>query len=302
MTFTAHLAEGFRLAKIPFMIRRPRPRTEIKSRDFGYGHFYWNTNLDDMDPKESHLIVCSSKKFKDEVKYLLDSGAHIVIHDPTELKYLEGVEYKHIPIVIRPSMKKNIGHYIPHPYHPLNQQRWSYKQRKMAVSISRIDFDKHTEIILDANRLLAKNLEVEIRGFENRLYTKFKIMPAYPEWRQSINAYPREFRYATKLCGQYRYMVDMSAIKNDGGGTQYTFLEAMDAGTTCILNEEWFDYHQGEMEIGKNCHAVRNGVQLTSLLRGLKDSMRTKLVMGGDAIIAAHDAKLIARRYRKYVT
>jgi hypothetical protein len=31
----------------------------------------------------------------------------------------------------------------------------------------------------------------------------------------------------------------MSVIKNDGSGSQYTFLEAWDAGSGLVLNNKW---------------------------------------------------------------
>jgi hypothetical protein len=34
-------------------------------------------------------------------------------------------------------------------------------------------------------------------------------------------------------------MVDMSSIKGDGGGTQYTFLEAIYMGCVLVLNSKW---------------------------------------------------------------
>ena len=37
-----------------------------------------------------------------------------------------------------------------------------------------------------------------------------------------------------------RFVVDMSIIKGDGGGTQYTFLEAIYQDRALILHKEWY--------------------------------------------------------------
>ena len=38
-----------------------------------------------------------------------------------------------------------------------------------------------------------------------------------------------------------KYMIDMSIIKGDGGGTQYTFLEAIHHDTLLILHNDWIN-------------------------------------------------------------
>ena len=38
-----------------------------------------------------------------------------------------------------------------------------------------------------------------------------------------------------------KYMIDMSIIKGDGGGTQYTFLEAIHHNCILILHNEWIE-------------------------------------------------------------
>ena len=51
------------------------------------------------------------------------------------------------------------------------------------------------------------------------------------------------------------YIVDMSIIKGDGGGTQYTFLEAIYQDCALVLHKEWVE--QGDIFKDKyNCYVV----------------------------------------------
>ena len=50
-----------------------------------------------------------------------------------------------------------------------------------------------------------------------------------------------------------RFTFDLSKIKNDGGGTQYTFLEAIYQDCALVLHKEWVD--QGDTFKDKyNCY------------------------------------------------
>ena len=52
-----------------------------------------------------------------------------------------------------------------------------------------------------------------------------------------------------------KYVVDLSVIKGDGGGTQYTFLEAIHQDCILILHKEWVE--RGDLFKDKyNCYVV----------------------------------------------
>jgi hypothetical protein len=91
-------------------------------------------------------------------------------------------------------------------------------------------------------------------------------VPHYPEWEQSKTTYERGTYTAVGLLGMYQTMVDMSLIKGDGGGTQYTFLEAWDANTVPIINRGWLSERDTTMRELGNCLAVRDGKELAWLL------------------------------------
>lgn len=181
------------------------------------------------------LITAMDAKHHDEARALLDVGAHIVIHDPTELKPGIRDDLKRV-LIIRESMLAHLpdATFIPHPYvnAPVPQNRL----RGTAISISRVDFDKHTEMICAANALLAEEDKILIGGFVNRLYEYHHLRQEFPDWKRT---YVGPFIDPVSTAARYQSVVDMSVIKGDGGGTQYTFLEAANAGCRLILNAEW---------------------------------------------------------------
>lgn len=186
--------------------------------------------------------------------------------------------------------------YIPHPYIPADIIG---KHDKAAVSVCRIDHDKNTTILLDANRLAGEKL-VDIRGFENRIYTRFRVMPHYPEWVQSKAQFPREVHAAVMILKDYKFMVDMSTIKGDGGGSQYTFLEAIDAGACCVLHSDWLAV-PGEFVEGINCLGAGTPEQLVKVLSKTSVQKRKAIASEARKLLALHDPKIIRPQYEKFL-
>jgi hypothetical protein len=81
----------------------------------------------------------------------------------------------------------------------------------------------------------------------------------------------------------------MSIIKKDGGGTQYTFLEAANANTHLILHDEW----QPTGLLQQYAHTCTTPEQLAELCNTeLPD--RTEQAQ---ALLAHHNATTVAKRY-----
>lgn len=313
VTFTAHLMTALLRCGVDAHLFKIGNNTESKHRPFGYGKFYQNISLADAVMLDGeHLIVAMARNYVEAAAKLIDcNSARIVIHDPTELKH------KSIPtwfladhcrekmVVIRKSMLKVLpgATYIPHPFERTTTTRKVVKL-KNAVSTCRIDFDKHTEILLTANRLLPENKRIDIRGFENRLYTKFKIVPNFPEWVQSKAHYDRsQWGSVYEILRPATYAVDMSEIKGDGGGTQYSFLEAIDAGCVLVLNRKWmFDKKTDVMQEDENCFMVSSGEELASLLeKPLHKDKQYQLTQRAEKILAKHEPKLIGTEYMRFL-
>lgn len=310
VTFASHLAKSVRLCHQRAAFLKIGSRTEKNLRSFGYGEQYQNVSIDEacrMAAGQPSLITAMDKRHIEPAAKLMEAGAWCVVHDPTELNNAAvAIAHKRI-ISVRRSMWEHLpfAHYIPHPY-VRHVPPETMPAKAGAISISRIDFDKHTAIILDANRVLshAGQPQIEIRGFENRLYTRFKIIPDYPEWVQSKAAYPRDHDAAYKLCLPKRYMVDMSEIKGDGGGTQYTTLEAMDAGCLCVINWDWLR-SDGEMRDYLNCLTVTDPASLAATVEGKagyspsdENFIRT---VGNAEVLKAHSPEIVGPQYLEVV-
>lgn len=242
-TFTAHLQRGLRSAGHKPMLVQRGNRTETHLRDYGRKIHYQNVadrDLIAMAKKMPMLITAVDKHHHHIASELLALGVSIVIHDPTELKpQVRDLIHKARVIVIRETMLAHLpkATFIPHPY--ARRDRAPEPARKPAASISRIDFDKHTDLIVRANQLLAE--PIHIYGFLNTMYAHHKLRPIDEGWQANYHGKfnSDDLWAACDVAAQYERIVDMSAIKGDGGGTQYTFLEAADAGCALILNAAW---------------------------------------------------------------
>lgn len=301
VTYTYHLIEALKAAGHEPVLRKLGNRTERNPRPFGYEQEYINTSTIDAIQsleKEVGLIVAISKNYKEITNILLTHGAKIVIHDPTELRNVDKELLEACsPIVIRKVGLKTIPYatFIPHPYKARNEP--IPEKTVLAVSTSRIDFDKHTNLLLDANRLLPDDKKIKIYGFENRLYTRFNIVPKYPEWEQSKVAYERSSYAAFNILKDSKFMVDMSIIKGDGGGTQYTTLEAWDASCIPIIHTNWY-IPGDEMDANYNCLIVNSGEGIASVLRyNIDEPFLNNILLNCKKSLQTHDHRLIGQQY-----
>lgn len=293
-TFTVHLVNLLALAGHEPRLFKIGNNTEHFQRPFGeHGVRYRNIASADLVKEFSDgptIIAALGKHYVDDVQPLLDTGAGIVVHDTAESTNRMAITK---PWVIRKGLASLFDDavFIRHPYVRAEEleQPQPAARRKGFVATSRVDFDKNTTMILDANRLGAK---IDIVGFENRLYTKFKVCPNYPEWVQSKGDHPRSgARSYGLLCGA-RGMVDLTDIKGDGGGTQYTFLEAWDAGAVPIIGAWWL--RKGDdMADGKNCYAVSDAEALAKLCKRWPAEAAKLAIVGTNRLKKYHGVGIV---------
>ena len=271
VSFTAHLS-----LKYNYKLYKVGNRTEkLKSgeprlRKFGYGVYYQNISIEDALALDNVLITAIDKKY---YKYLhqFSEKTKLVIHDPTEVKgksckaVLDNLN-RFTVITIRMSVKDflqtkyNIdSEFKPHPFYEYERTIVPKKNRQGAVSISRIDFDKHTDISLMANKLLSKKLKIDIYGATNDRYVYFKLRGDEMEFDKYYKGtFEKSFVELDKILSPKKFVVDLSAIKNDGGGSQYTFLEAIYQDCVLILNKKWLDTGKTIFSNKHNCITVEN--------------------------------------------
>ena len=154
------------------MLFKISKKLESKARDFGYGIAYQNVSKEALSQLNNIFVTSLDKHHYEYVKYMKEPT--IVIHDPNEIKpELKEFLLNCKVITIRKKVKKYLKETLdvdstfkPHPFFPYKLPQ--KVEKKGAVSTSRVDFDKHTEIIVETNNI-SKN-KVDIYGAVNRIF------------------------------------------------------------------------------------------------------------------------------------
>ncbi len=272
-TFTVHLYKSLQAMGIEVSLHKVRNNTERTQRPFGYDIFYQNLKAEDALRLPNVIVTAYDKYGRDMALELYRLGAHVVIHDPNEIKNAATSEFLDRIIVIRKSMLEYLksATFIPHPYIRFFDTHFKTEEYN-AVTVGRLDFDKKSDIIFTANQFLPEDKQVHIRGCENRAFTRLKLKEQFGYLQDSEKPlderlrFPKEWGWAANLCRQGRFMVDLSVIKGDGGGSQYSFMEAMDGGAICIIHNAWIRDND-EMIRDVNCLTVSTAEELTSVLK-----------------------------------
>ena len=291
VTFTAHLN-----LKYNYPLFKIGKRSESNGRNYGYKVSYQNLKMEDILKKPNLMITAIDKHYYEYLPHF-PKGTYLVIHDPTELKGKDNPVVKHIHnfriLTIRETVQKYLkdnfnidSEFKVHPFYEYNKDCKEPLEHK-CVSVSRIDFDKNTDLLLKANLQLGDEQKIQIFGAENRLYVHHKLAQLnFKEyWKGKYNKeYPLLYENKDILKGS-KYMIDMSTIKNDGGGTQYTFLEAIYNDCVLILHDEWID--KGILFTrGNNCLGCRDENDISQILN--EDLDHSKLVKESKKILKKH--------------
>lgn len=266
VSFTIHLAKKYK-----WDLYKISQKGERKKRLLGYETHYQNLSLEQIEElDEPILITACSHHYTRYLKYL--EGQYIVIHDPTELK---GDMKKYLPymnvITIRESVhrllkeKYDINNtLILHPLYDFPCPELNIQNKKGAISISRIDFDKNTDIIINANDLLKD--PIDIYGCVSDLYKYHKLRETNFD-KFYKGKFGKDFSSIIELLKNKKYCVDMSSIYKDGGGSQYTFLEAIKLDCCLILNKKWVDNMPTKFINGHNCFIVESPEELALVIK-----------------------------------
>jgi len=282
VTFTAHLLKQ---KNVQWLYKIGK--TLQKGRAFGYDLVYQNIPPDGLGVLKNHFVLCIDKHHFEFTKYLREPT--IVLHDTIEMKkdiqpFL--AQCKKI-IVIRQQIKDYLkesldldSEYKYHPFFPYPTKKSFRKNR--AVAISRVDWDKHTDIICQANKIV-KN-PIHIFGAVNRLYEHIKLEELNFQ-KYYAGQFDLSFNAVADILCDSKYMVDLTYINHDGGGTQYTFLEAIHNDACLILNRKWLEIKQDFKE-DYNCLAVDTPEELAEIIKSKRDV--SKLVRHAKKLLKRH--------------
>ena len=179
---------------------------------------------------------------------------------------------------------------MPHPFYPYEVPECDGLGYE-CVSISRIDFDKNTDILLKANQLLKDpKKHIYIFGAENRLYVhhKLKELNFTAFWKGKFPKNLSPTYEGRSILKDAKYMIDMSIIKGDGGGTQYTFLEAIHQDCVLILHLDWIN--AGNIfQSGVNCIGVSSGEELAQVIEnGLSEEEFNNILTNSKKLLENH--------------
>jgi glycosyltransferase involved in cell wall biosynthesis len=269
-TFTIHLMHKLSQS----VVYRVRNRTEPKLHDFGYGLSYKNISDKDASKMDNSVIVI----FKENFLHVLESlkNPTLVIHGEVDISKKSIPCIKDLKII---TIRKTLQKYLKEeygldsifkflPFHPYPIILNLDLERKGAVSISRISFEKNIDMIVKANKLLDNPVKIYGRG--RRLYVHFT------------------FRQLTNILSRAKYVVDLSVYKNDGGGMNYTFLEAIHNRCALILHRKWLEFEPEycDFKEGYNCYAVDSPKELAELINC--DTDTTQVVSNAHKLLQRH--------------
>jgi hypothetical protein len=157
-----------------------------------------------------------------------------------------------------------------------------------------VDFDKNTHIIVEANKTLDSQDSVVIHGTLNTLYDSVKLREVDPFWRKNYAggwSHKEDLWYPVQLASQSKVVVDLSTIKGDGGGTQYSFLEAIDAMTPLVIHSGWLTGDKNYDEMARVVtQTVSNSSDLVEVLENLKPANQDAYL----SLLEVHEARKIA--------
>ena len=307
VSFTSHLSK---VAKAKGIYRFSK-RSEKRIRPYGYDCGYQNTTVADFIERLKAgtlppvvIITAVDHHYYSSIQNLVESlntlttnpttpiplKVGIVIHDPTEVagkkaqvfvnlleKYRSSINL----LTIRPRVYTHLktqynleSTLCYHPFHLFTTTLTlspTLSPTPRAVSIARIDHDKHTDIIVQANKMLPSHLRVALYGAINGFYA-YKRLHAYDSMKRDDpesnyhGTFAKDWQTVSKIVDPYSYVVDLSIIKGDGGHTQYTFLEAIYLGKVLILHHSWINGPDSIWVENENCLAVSTPEQLVQKL------------------------------------
>ena len=305
-TFTAHLFYKMGLDKMNKPILHFSIKNEKKLRDFGYDIKYKNITLDHLLEKKDLLITVIKDNFFQVISELEEKTSSkknkfLVIHDPRDISnrmipYLK----KWNLITIRKTMQDYLklrydldSIFLYHPFYPYPTCNQPNIEKNGTISISRIGYGKNIDILINANKKLDKKF-IDIYGCITPKYVYLTFGKNNPDFKNSYHGkFKKSFFTISKLLSKYKFVVDLSIIRYDGGGTQYTFLEAIHDGCALILHRKWIEdvyrYYKKDycdFKEGYNCFAVDNSDELVDLIK--KDPDTTKIVQNSKNLLERH--------------
>lgn len=321
VSFAAHLLNSIgrkQIVRIGIV-----PRDDKITGNFGYGLDYQIVSSDFID-KTPNPFITDFFKYYHVLHKLKRDDITIVIHDPTEISKENApyLVYWNI-ICIRKSFQEYLKNYydvhskfLYHPFYPystdnnngdnlaqydnghVDEYDLEIKiEKTSAISISRVDYGKNIEMIMDANKLLKEEKDhyydytIKIHGPFNPQYVDHMLGGEQNFRKYYRGTFAKSFRAVSTILNKSKFVVDLSTICNDGGGTQYTFLEAIHHGAALIINRKWIEDlapKYCDFKEGYNCYAVSNAQELAEIIKNSKNIDTERIVNNSKKLMDRH--------------
>lgn len=305
VSFTAHLAKALRTVGCEPEICRVTNTTQSKHREFGDREYYVNYSVEDtIADKRPTILTCGDE----EVQPQLTRPYIMIVHDLNHVERVPDDLPREFIVVIR---KQNLDlvdgcHFIPHPYAPRFDRDDTVPPLRgrefIAISRSRISKCKNTWMLIEANRFLRDQgkPQIKIYGREDRIYSFRFLSEKYVEWTVGGREFPRTPHAAVNLAARGIFDLDMTNYDGDGGGTQYTFLEAADAGCIPILLRSWCEVPNSRLTPGENCFVVDTSKDIADRVGNPQDAVEytSNIRRNNRLLLREHDPKVIGKIYR----
>jgi len=307
VTFTVHLLNKLGVDRIWRISESPKTVGQIG--DFSYGIDYIMGSPSLLGTTENPFIAdlfC----YNHFVPKLKRSGVTVVIHDPTEIPSDASCLQFWNVVCIRKAFQKYLkekysisSNFMYHPFYPYDindytdvRRPYEKSEPHTSISICRIEYGKNIEIIIGVNRLLERNPTVSndrlirMYGPFNRRYVDNELGGEETFKRFYCGTFPKSFSAISNILHGVKFVIDLSTIDNDGGGTQYSFLEAIYHGVALVINRKWIENVPNDccdFKEGYNCYAVSNAEELSQLLSD-RNIDTSKIVTNSKQLLARH--------------
>lgn len=309
VSFTAHLIKLFDNSSVAKISKN----TETNLRSFGWNTNYQNISIEALEyaanKMNSNLVITALEKSHYFIFPVLDRMLQnpdlkltLITHDTVEFKdvainWIQKNQDRINLIAIRENIKKYLNEekgitkckFLLHPFY-----QWDKKNigdlktfNKHNISISRVDFDKHTEFLVKANSILAEKDRIIIYGLVNRLYAYIKLnqfltpehIPFNKKYPYYVKPLDLNFDELSYILNDANFSIDMSAIQKDGGGTQYTFLESIYMRVPLILNRKWETIDNNVFYDNETCFYAEDEHGLVNIINNTNEEKRIEVAL-----------------------
>ena len=268
--------------------------------------YYQNVSINDILnwTERPFVITIFKESYLPVITRLNDEGNSnniLVIHDHRDIseKVVPYIKNKWKLVTIRKTVQEHLNTkynldslFLYHPFYPYSvTSSKTHKQKKGAVSISRISFEKNTDIIIKANNMLTNQEDqIKLYGCPSRMYVHLFLGGYNGDFNKYYyGIFDKSFSTLSNILDGVKFVVDLSVLKHDGGGTQYTFLEAIHNDCALILHRNWIENVNPkycDFKEGYNCFAVENEKELADLIR--KDPDTVTVVQNARKLMNRH--------------